>query len=72
MGKVYLAQHAQSGLQVALKNMLPEVAAEPNSVRHFLRETAMTAEVIDTALIDNPAITFETAADFKRALQGTM
>ncbi len=42
MGKVYLAQHEQSGLQVALKVMLPEVAADPESVRRFLRETAMT------------------------------
>lgn len=42
MGAVYLARHDESGRQVALKVMLPEVAAEPRSKDMFLREIANT------------------------------
>jgi serine/threonine-protein kinase len=42
MGAVYLAQHDKTGQQVALKVMLPQVAADKNSEERFLRETALT------------------------------
>ena len=42
MGAVYLAKHKQSGQQVALKVMLPEVASDRRSEQRFLRETALT------------------------------
>jgi hypothetical protein len=42
MGAVYLARHETSGQQVALKVMLPQVAADEDSEKRFLRETAVT------------------------------
>lgn len=42
MGAVYLAQHDRTGQQVALKVMLPQVAADKRSEERFLRETALT------------------------------
>jgi serine/threonine-protein kinase len=42
MGAVYLARHERSGEQVALKVMLPIVAAEQRAVQLFLRETENT------------------------------
>ncbi len=42
MGAVYLAKHEKTGHQVALKVMLPQVAAEKQSEQRFLRETAVT------------------------------
>jgi serine/threonine-protein kinase len=42
MGAVYLARHDQSGEQVALKVMLPQVAVEDRSREMFLRETENT------------------------------
>ncbi|MFO0926101.1 MAG: serine/threonine-protein kinase [Gemmataceae bacterium] len=42
MGAVYLARHAKSGGRVALKVMLPEVAANPIAVGRFLREAHLT------------------------------
>lgn len=42
MGAVYLARHASSGGQVALKVMLPEAAANPTAVARFLREAHLT------------------------------
>lgn len=42
MGAVYLARHERSGQEVALKVMLPEVAADEKAEQQFLRETAMT------------------------------
>ncbi len=41
-GEVYLAQHNQSGKLVALKMMLPAVAASERAVQMFLRETENT------------------------------
>ena len=42
MGAVYLARHAQTGEQVALKLMLPQVALQPIAQERFLRETVNT------------------------------
>jgi serine/threonine protein kinase len=42
MGAVYLAQHETKGNYVALKLMLPEVAATQRAIDLFLRETAVT------------------------------
>jgi hypothetical protein len=42
MGAVYLATHQGSGRQVALKLMLPSVAALPGAVQKFLREVECT------------------------------
>lgn len=42
MGAVYLARHVSSGERVALKVMLPEVAANPIAVGRFLREAHLT------------------------------
>ena len=42
MGAVYLARHARTGEQVALKVMLPRVAADENARRMFLREAENT------------------------------
>src|SRR5262249_47243612 len=45
MGAVYLARHERSGEQVALKVMLPRVAADAWAKRMFLREVAFTREL---------------------------
>jgi serine/threonine protein kinase len=42
MGAVYLARHARTGEQVALKVMLPRVAADPHAKELFLREVEST------------------------------
>lgn len=42
MGAVYLARHDASGRQVALKLMLPQVAADPTALERFLREAELT------------------------------
>lgn len=42
MGAVCLAQHEQTGQSVALKIMLPKVAANPKAKTSFLREIACT------------------------------
>lgn len=42
MGAVYLARHQRTGHEVALKLMLPKVAANPNSRKRFLREVELT------------------------------
>ncbi|MET9319664.1 protein kinase [Streptomyces sp. NPDC003038] len=42
MGAVYLARHASTGEQVALKVMLPKVAANADARRRFLREAELT------------------------------
>jgi serine/threonine-protein kinase len=42
MGAVYLARHESSGEKVALKVMLPKVAAEERSKASFLREVSNT------------------------------
>jgi len=42
MGVVYLARHRSSGNQVALKLMLPSVAAVPGAMQKFLREVECT------------------------------
>ena len=42
MGAVYLARHEKSGKQVALKVMLPKVAASQRATESFLRETLNT------------------------------
>jgi serine/threonine-protein kinase len=42
MGAVYLAQHEKSGRRIALKVMLPKVAADHRSTESFLRETVNT------------------------------
>ncbi|HEY2252207.1 MAG TPA: protein kinase [Planctomycetaceae bacterium] len=42
MGAVFLARHARTGARVALKVMLPRIAAEDTAVRSFLRETENT------------------------------
>ncbi|MDZ7957367.1 MAG: protein kinase [Aulosira sp. DedQUE10] len=41
-GEVYLAQHHASGKFIALKVMLPAIAADENAVQRFLRETENT------------------------------
>ncbi len=41
-GEVYLAQHDKTGEFVALKIMLPEVAANQRAIDYFLRETENT------------------------------
>ncbi|GAB4524795.1 MAG: hypothetical protein Tsb0014_03590 [Pleurocapsa sp.] len=41
-GEVYLARHSQTNKLVALKVMLPQVAAQPYMVERFLRETETT------------------------------
>jgi len=42
MGAVYVARHQETGRQVALKLMLPKVAASPRGVERFLREVENT------------------------------
>jgi len=42
MGAVYLARHEETGLEVALKVMLPQVAANKDATRKFLREAYNT------------------------------
>jgi eukaryotic-like serine/threonine-protein kinase len=42
MGAVYLARHAESGEQVALKVMLPQIAADEQATARFLRESENT------------------------------
>jgi len=42
MGAVYLARHQRTGQQVALKVMLPQVAANPRATESFLREAENT------------------------------
>ncbi|MDY0169104.1 MAG: protein kinase [Thermoguttaceae bacterium] len=42
MGMVYLARHQQTGRQVALKVMLPKVAASERATQSFLREARNT------------------------------
>ncbi|BAY24239.1 serine/threonine kinase [Calothrix sp. NIES-2100] len=41
-GEVYLARHQASGKFIALKVMLPAIAADENAVQRFLRETENT------------------------------
>jgi pSer/pThr/pTyr-binding forkhead associated (FHA) protein len=42
MGAVYLARHGRTGEQVALKVMLPRIAADENAKQMFLREVEST------------------------------
>ncbi|MBR7836306.1 protein kinase [Actinospica durhamensis] len=42
MGAVYLARHQRTGHEVALKLMLPKVAANPTARARFLREVELT------------------------------
>ncbi|MGW0120046.1 protein kinase domain-containing protein [Streptomyces sp. NPDC003327] len=42
MGAVHLARHRPTGREVALKLMLPRVAARPDARARFLREAALT------------------------------
>jgi hypothetical protein len=42
MGAVYLARHQSTGREVALKLMLPKVAANPTARLRFLREVELT------------------------------
>ncbi|MFD7325255.1 protein kinase [Streptomyces sp. NPDC059875] len=42
MGAVYLARHEATGREVALKVMLPKVAANPDARARFLREAEIT------------------------------
>src|SRR5262249_18480424 len=42
MGAVYLARHEQTGERVALKVMLPAVAADERATARFLREAELT------------------------------
>lgn len=42
MGAVYLARHARTGEHVALKVMLPQIAADELAIARFLRETENT------------------------------
>jgi hypothetical protein len=41
-GEVYLARHKQTGEEVALKLMLPEIVANPDAIQRFLREVQNT------------------------------
>ncbi|TAK32192.1 MAG: serine/threonine protein kinase [Myxococcaceae bacterium] len=43
MAEVYEAEHAVLGSRVALKRLLPEIAARPDVVRRFLREARAAA-----------------------------
>lgn len=51
MGVVYLARHEQSGEQVALKLMLPEIAAGDRSKQSFLREVDVTKQLDHTNVV---------------------
>jgi serine/threonine protein kinase len=42
MGAVFLARHRESGHQIAIKVMLPQVAADEDGVKRFLREAYLT------------------------------
>lgn len=46
MGAVYLAHHEETGKQVALKVMLPQVAFQRNARDHFLREGENTKALV--------------------------
>jgi serine/threonine-protein kinase len=45
MGAVYLARHERSGEQVALKVMLPQIAADERAKQMFLREVDVTKQL---------------------------
>ncbi len=45
MGEVYLAQHAQRGTPAAVKLLHPQVEAEPEQVRRFLREAEVMSQL---------------------------
>ena len=51
MGAVYLARHQSSGKEVALKVMLPQVAATPNAAARFLREVEMTKSLVHPNIV---------------------
>ena len=51
MGAVYLARHQLSGKEVALKVMLPQVAATPNAAARFLREVEMTKALVHPNIV---------------------
>ena len=51
MGAVYLARHQLSGREVALKVMLPQVAATPNAAARFLREVEMTKALVHPNIV---------------------
>jgi len=45
MGEVYEATHVQTGDEAAVKTLLPEVLAQPDFVRRFMREVHIAASV---------------------------
>jgi hypothetical protein len=51
MGAVYLAQHEDSGEQVALKVMLPQVAADRRARERFLGEIEITRRLSHPAIV---------------------
>ena len=52
MGAVYLAQHKQTGEQVALKVMLPQVASNKIAQESFLREAKNTEALINHNVVE--------------------
>ena len=46
MGAVYLAKHTATGREVALKLMLPKIAANPNARARFQREVQLTRALL--------------------------
>jgi len=51
MGAVYLASHDQTGEQVALKVMFPQVAANQKATENFLRETENTKALCHSNIV---------------------
>ena len=52
MGAVYLAQHIEPEEQVALKVMLPKVAADEDARQRFLREVSVTRSLTHRNIVD--------------------
>jgi serine/threonine-protein kinase len=51
MGAVYLARHARLRKEVALKVMLPQVAARQNAVERFLREVTLMRALVHPNIV---------------------
>lgn len=70
MSTVYRARQARMGRDVALKLIIPELAASPGFVERFLREAHILAglqhphilPIYDVGIVDDPAICYHPAA----------